>query len=177
MQDRGLQDRLLGFYEGSGTDDRGRRLDHIWGWDHGRLESVHDYIQWVFPTEQRSSVNPTAPLVTHDVRKAFADSADLRGRLRRSLAVMLDFYGLALEDTPEGPSVLRAPHYDQRRRFWQTAGNHNYLRITRILTSLRLLGLQEESRALLRCLVDIYESGGSRGIGRDAYEFWLGAAE
>jgi hypothetical protein len=171
------EDRLLRFYDGIGTDHRGRRLEDIWEWDHGRLESVHDYIQWVFPTGQRSSVNPSAPLVTDDVRGAFANSGELRGRLRRSLDVMLGFYGLRMDLQDDGPCVVRGANFDQRRRNWLTYGNHNHLRITRILTSLRLLGLQGESRAFLRCLIDIYESGGSRGISRDAYEFWRAAGE
>ena len=42
-------DPLLRFYRLEGTDARGRSLEEIWTWEAGRLEAVHDYIQWLFP--------------------------------------------------------------------------------------------------------------------------------
>ena len=42
-------DPIVTFYSG-GADDRGRTLEQILAWADDRLESVHDYIQWVFPT-------------------------------------------------------------------------------------------------------------------------------
>lgn len=168
-----MQSQILSFYNGDAGDHRGRRLEYIWTWDHTRLEDVHDYIQWLFPTARPSGVNPHAPLVTDEVRAAFATSSDLRGRLRRSFEVMLDFYGLRLEVSEDGTTVVRGENFDDRRRNWLTYGNHNHLRITRILTSLRLLGLPDEARAFLRCITDIYAAGGSRFISRDSYEFWL----
>jgi Opioid growth factor receptor (OGFr) conserved region len=85
-------DRIVAFYSG-GADDRGRTLDAILTWPDDRLESVHDYIQWVFPTAIPSGVNPFAPLVTSDTTAAFASSPTLTDRLRRALDRMLAFYG------------------------------------------------------------------------------------
>jgi hypothetical protein len=45
------------------------------------------------------------------------------------------------------------------RSGWITLGNHNHLRITRILKSLLTLGLQEEAVAFYDCLEDIYRAG------------------
>src|ERR1700724_1685605 len=39
---------------------------------------------------------------------------------------------------------------------WLTASNHKHLRITRILKSLRPLGLEAEAAAFFNCLADIY---------------------
>ena len=76
-------DPIVSFYSG-GLDDRGRRLDEILGWSDERLESVHDYIQWVFPTTTASGVNPHAPLVTSATVVEFAapDMRDHSFRLR-----------------------------------------------------------------------------------------------
>src|SRR4051812_48445824 len=86
-------DPIVMFYAG-GRDGAGRTLADILAWNDERLERVHDYVQWVFPTRQPSGVNPLAPLVTAVTSRAFAGDAALRGRLRASLDRMLTFYGL-----------------------------------------------------------------------------------
>ena len=48
---------LVKFYRGSGTDHAGRTLDEILTWDDAALESVHDYIQWLFPNPDASRAN------------------------------------------------------------------------------------------------------------------------
>ena len=48
---------LITFYRGSGTDHAGRRIDEILSWDDAALESVHDYIQWLFPLDEPSRFN------------------------------------------------------------------------------------------------------------------------
>jgi hypothetical protein len=172
----GPEERLLQFYDGTGTDDRGRRLEDIWSWEHPQLEAVHDFIQWMFPTRRPSGVNPLAPLVTDEVQQAFARSVRLRNRLRQSLIVMLDFYGLERRETEEGPSVARGAHFELRSRNWLTHGNHNHLRITRILTSLRILGLSEKAQAFVHALAGIYAAEGRHAIARRTWGMWRSAA-
>lgn len=43
------EDRIIGFYSGQQADHRGRQLHEIQSWPDGKLETVHDYIQWLFP--------------------------------------------------------------------------------------------------------------------------------
>jgi hypothetical protein len=145
-------DPLLRFYRLEGPDARGRLLSDIWTWDAGRLEGVHDYIQWLFPLAEPSAFNPDAPLVTAEVANAFRGDSELQARLRRSLALMLDFYGLTLTERDGGVTIARAPDFAAKSRGWLHAGDHNHLRLTRMLTSLRLLGLADHSRALHDCL-------------------------
>ena len=40
---------------------------------------------------------------------------------------------------------------------WLSPGNHNHLRITRILRCLTVLGLEAEAKAFFGCLSEIYE--------------------
>ena len=153
---RPADDALLRFYQLEGADTRGRTLAELWSWDAARLEDVHDYIQWLFPLPEPSAFNPRAPILTGHTMDAFRADAELRGRLLRSLTLMLNFYGLTLES--DGSATLgigRGPDFAAKSRGWLQAGDHNHLRLTRILTSLRLLGLADHSRALFACLAAI----------------------
>lgn len=172
-------DRIVSFYSG-GHDDRGRTLEAILSWDDGRLESTHDYIQWVFPTDVPSAVNPTAPLVTGQTVQAFASSPELRGRLRQALDRMLSFYGLARSGSDGGAVAIFVDdsRFASRAANWLHPMNHNHLRLTRILQCLWILGLRVEAKALQRCLLtDIAEGPGRNRITRDTREFWSGALD
>src|SRR5689334_16618561 len=90
----GIEDQLLAFYRGVGKDSEQRLLDEILRWDDRRLEICHDFIQWLFPTDEPSAVNADAPSVSPLHRAAFADEPLLRDNLSRSFERMLAFYGL-----------------------------------------------------------------------------------
>lgn len=70
----------------------------------------------------------------------------------RSLDVMLAFYGLERH----GNNIVRSKNFKKRSKWWITKNNHNYRRITRILKSLRLAGLDEYADALCEELSQIY---------------------
>jgi hypothetical protein len=163
---------LVRFYSGAAPDPRGRTLAAIWAWDDAALERVHDYIQWLFPLPEPSRFNDGAPLLTAADSAAFAARAELRDNLRRSLRRMLAFYGFALGD---GPRVTRAADFSTQAANWLNPQNHNFLRLTRILRALSLLGLGSEARALLAALEEVYRSGGAAAIGQRSLAFWQGA--
>ena len=144
-------DRLLRFYAGTGTDSRGRTIEDIWRFSPDDLEDVHDYIQWLFPLAEPSAFNPDAPLLDDDTIARFRADATLRERLARSLDVMLAFY--------------RGSHD------WLTPHNHNFLRLTRILTSLSVLGLESRARELLAYLEDIHRQHPTI-IGTTTLAYW-----
>ena len=166
-------DPIVSFYSG-GVDDRDRTVEQILSWPDERLENVHDYIQWVFPTTAPSGVNPYAPLVNRHTMKAFAERAELRDALRRSLDRMLAFYGLRRSTGAEGVRIeIDAARFAARSRVWLHPGNHNHLRLTRIMDSLAALGLEPEARALQNCLLkDVYEGPGRGLITRETADFW-----
>ncbi|MEO8260141.1 MAG: opioid growth factor receptor-related protein [Acidobacteriota bacterium] len=146
---------LLAFYRGDAPDWNGRRLDEIWSWPDERLEAVHDYIQWMFPLSVPSGANPGAPVLGPITREAFATTEALRERLDRSLRVMLRFYGLELMRTEGALQIARTAHFTGRARVWLSPGNHNHLRLTRIITSLGEAGLAVQAHALWDCLSQI----------------------
>ena len=143
-------DPIVAFYSG-GRDDRGRTIEQILAWDDDALEAVHDYIQWLFPLRRPSGVNPDAPLVTDVTARAFGADTRLTALLRRTFERMLHFYGLRAVPGAIEPDPVR---FAARARVWLHPGNHNHLRLTRIMASLAALGLRDEASALQRCLID-----------------------
>jgi hypothetical protein len=168
-------DNILDFYQGQSPDLSGRMIENIWSWDYQRLEYTHDYIQWLFPLKEKSQFNRSAPVLNDKVIQAFRSDAQLRLRLKKSLEVMLGFYGLECHELGNTDiEIAKSDEYLERKQEWIEAGNHNYLRITRILTSLRLLGLENYARAFFQCLNQIY-SEESKNIGSKTYAYWKSA--
>jgi Opioid growth factor receptor (OGFr) conserved region len=162
---------LVAFYRGEGRDHRGRLLSHIHQYAFDDLERHHDYIQWLFPLPEPSGANASAPLLSQDDIAAFEREEPLRNTLLKSFQLMLQFYGLELAGAGTGIGVRRSSSFDDRSRVWVTSGNHNFLRISRILRSLSLLGHGKYASALLECLEGIYEER-SRIIGTTTLEYW-----
>lgn len=143
-------------------------------WPDDTLEVEHDYIQWLFPTIAPSAVNRHAPLVTPATSAAFAGRADLRDSLRLSLDRMLTFYGLRRQTAAHPARVAMDERRIQDRvEQWLWPGDHNHLRLTRIMQSLASLGLPEEASTLQRCLLsDIAEGPGRDRITPDTLDYW-----
>jgi len=163
---------LLAFYSGEGKDGAGRRLDDIWRFSNAQLEENHDYIQWLFPLTERSAFNPDAPVLDAATIERFRADKSLRHNLDRSLEMMLGFYGLELS----GDRIVRAPSFAGRSSNWLLPSNHNFLRLTRILKSVFLLGLEQRAAQLFACLEDLYAINKSV-IGERTMAFWRRAIE
>ncbi|MBV8435795.1 MAG: hypothetical protein JO029_16050 [Candidatus Eremiobacteraeota bacterium] len=155
----------MAFYEGAAPDDRGRFLHDIVAFDDAALEYTHDFIQWLFPLRERSGANPDAPVLDDATVAAFASRSELRAALHRSLDRMLAFYGLAWN----ADRIVVSANFDARRG-WLTPGNHNHLRLTRMMVSLRTLGLTVQSVALHRCLTELAQTEG--GVTAATLRYW-----
>jgi hypothetical protein len=169
-----VRDQLMRFFAG-GVNNDGRSFDEILGWDDARLEMVHDYIQWIFPLPERSGANPWAPVLDHATIAEIRNSAEMQGRLRAAFLRMLAFYGFVLRDS----AVVEGPDFARASRNWLRAGNHNHLRLTRMLRSLRVLGLESEASALWQALRSLNEretTVGRRTITDETFAFWRRAA-
>lgn len=166
--------RIVRFYVGDGPDHRGRHLDQIQTQSDDALERNHDYIQWLFPLPERSGANPEAPTLSPDDMRAFAENDELRDNLLESLAVMLRFYGLEQVEGPAGLQIRRAPTFEMRSAVWLTLFNHNFLRLSRILRCLHLLGCDRHAAALFDCLQAIYREH-STIIGQETFRYWKAA--
>ncbi|MDQ6942344.1 MAG: opioid growth factor receptor-related protein [Candidatus Eremiobacteraeota bacterium] len=165
---------IVRFYEGTAPDSEGRYIEQILRFDDRALERTHDYIQWLFPTPQRSAFNPDAPPLDDSAIAEFRARPELQTALRRSLNRMLGFYGLEWD----GGAIRRGTSFGNHDG-WLQVGDHNHLRLTRILNSLRTLGDEEAARELFRCLATIYDDERRRGrtaISETTYCFWRDAA-
>lgn len=163
--------RAWRFYSGEGTDHRGRTLQQILAWDDAVLEDEHDFIQWLFPLMEPSGVNPDAPVLSPDEIQQFRASADFQARVVGAFRRMLRFYGLQMTEIGRAIRIEKAPNFSTRRKNWITPRNHNFLRVTRILKSLSLLGLPLYAAALLACLTELFAEDGHI-IGPVTFNYW-----
>lgn len=143
--------RITGFLSGESPDGEGRYLTEIQRWPDRELESVHDFIQWMFPLTEPSPVNPDAPVLDAETIAEIRARPELQEAVRASLESMRRFY--------------------EESTHWISPGNHNHLRITRILKCLKLVGLDLEAAAFFSYLEGIYAAAGPRITAR-SFEFW-----
>ena len=130
--------RLLAFLEGQGGDGRGRSLFDVLGFDDAALELNHDFIQWLFPLPEPSGAVPDAPVLTADDMQAIHDSILAQCALAAATDRMEAFY--------------------RRTNQWLRPHDHNHLRITRIIRSLRLLRGDAEADAFRDAVLAMVEA-------------------
>jgi hypothetical protein len=171
--------RILDFYRGELRHPSGVTIESIWGWSHDRLEHEHTYIQWLFPLRDPSRAVPGSPTITETEVREFNRDPALRDRVLRSFRLMLGFYGFTMgpaADAAGGVTIAPAPDSAVLSRSWLTPGNHNHLRITRILKSLCILGLRREAREWFAALQRVFVEHADT-IGSVTYDFWRKAVE
>jgi len=158
---------LVDFYRGAAPDYQGRILQTIWQWDYEKLEGVHDYIQVLFPLNERSQFNSRAPLLDEATIGQFQNDETIRANLLESFRLMLGFYGFRLDE--ESKAVLKADDFEDRAANWLVIGDHNHLRITRILKCLTLCGLGEYATAFLKALLEVADP---REVSDETVWYW-----
>lgn len=110
---------LIDFLNQTGPDAAGRSLDVVLALDDAALESRHDFIQWLFPLPEPSRAVPGSPVLTPQDQTAISGSATALANLAAAADRMTCFYA--------------------KTDAWLTPHDHNHLRISRIIRSLRLL--------------------------------------
>jgi hypothetical protein len=173
-----MNSRIVNFYLGADPDSQGRQIQQVWSWDYSELEYVHDYIQWLFPLTEASNFNRRAPILTESDIEQFRKSDKLKSNLLTSFKVMLQFYGLQCLENDNNLgnklNIIPSETFETRKQEWLNRGNHNHLRITRILKSLKLLGLEEYAQAFFQCLEQIYNLE-KDNIDPRSYQYWKNA--
>ena len=132
---------VVAFLEGEGPDARGRTLFDVLGFDDAALERTHDFIQWLFPLPEPSRAVPDAPVLSADEMQAVHDSILAQCAMAAATDRMEAFY--------------RATHG------WLRPHDHNHLRITRIIRSLRLLRGDAEADAFRAAILSMVEATGA----------------
>jgi hypothetical protein len=131
---------IVKFYRGERGNGNGHKLADILTWTDGALEMDHDWVQWVFPSNERSMLNGDAPTMTEQESRAFAQDAALRDAVRDSFVRFLDFLQFRLVEESNGEVVSVEPKDKENTPFWLRNFNHTMLRVTRLLKCLRLTG-------------------------------------
>lgn len=167
-----MTSRIIDFYRGTGTDDKGRTLNDIFDFSDKELESVHDYIQWLFPTFEISAYYPEAPIFTADSVMVFVKSGLIMDNARYAFDRIMQFYGMAYLDATNKQAVVR---YDFSNN-WVTRDNHNFLRLTRILKFLNIVSMNDEADALFAALCGVYAAQ-PEVVGKRTLKFWIEASE
>ena len=163
-----MQERLYEFLRGNKKNYNRKSIYDIWEYSLEELETDHHYIQWLFPLQKRSINNLLCPVVK-DIRD-IRDPEIIRN-MKKSFERMLEFYGLEYTDG----QVKETIYFKESLKRWCTPKNHNFLRITRILKSLKLFGLKKEAVAFFMKLRSIYRER-YRIIGKNTYLYWKEAA-
>ena len=145
---------LVNFLNGTGPDHQGRNLRDIWDLDDNAIEQTHDFIQWIFPLTEKSMSVPGVPTLSAEDVEAIRASEVARTNLEKSAQWYLGFL--------------------QRNDHWIKAYDHNHLRITRAIKSIRLLVSRETAEAFLNSVFDI---AGNRieTVGQTTISFWENA--
>lgn len=145
---------IIDFYNGE-RNKNGVTIDEVWNYEDSQLEHVHNYIQWLFPIVEPDYWNRDTPKLTQEDIDTFKNSVDLKVKLLISLEVMLEFWGLEMQYNYDSVSIFKSKRYELKSANWQTAKNHNFLRITRVIHSLNDIGLRKVSEEFLNCLMGL----------------------
>jgi hypothetical protein len=170
----GEQHSNLDFYQGRiRSRPNGDYIDKIhaeWLGNYELLEEHHAYIQWLFPIREHGMNVSAEPLTIHEAQAIRNDPLAL-ARVIKSYQLMLDFYGMKLNNEKTG-SVSRAAQFRPQYHNLNTSG-HNYLRITRIIKSLGELGFEHFQAPLVRHLLEeVLLHGQLLNAKRSALDYW-----
>lgn len=147
---------LHAYLAGLGGDNRGRLAGDVLLLPDEQLEQIHDYIQWLFPLPTRSAAQPDAPVLTEAEIDAIRADPRAAATLKQAEERMLRFY--------------------RQTNGWLTGHDHNHLRITRIIRSLKLLVGPDAAQRFHRTILSLHEAGGAPANAR-SLQFWTEAAQ
>ena len=145
---------IVAFLGGVGPDSHGRLLNDIWGFSDAEIERTHNFIQWLFPLAEASLSVPGSPTLTsHEIA-----ALRLSVAAKTSIVESADWYSAFLS----------------RHSHWKAKYDHNHLRITRAIKSLRSLVSEDEANRF-RDGVFVLLGDDTDLIGEKARSFWLTA--
>lgn len=143
--------KVLSFLQDTGPDHRGRFLSDILKFSDQQIESTHDFIQWIFPLDEPSSASPDAPVLEPGEIALIRKSSLAAHSLNASVQWFCD--------------------YLKRNKHWRVAHDHNHLRITRMIKSVRLLQGEPAANALRDRVLAIAEASKDK-ISQTSWDFW-----
>ncbi|MFL6845045.1 MAG: opioid growth factor receptor-related protein [Allosphingosinicella sp.] len=145
---------VVQFLQDTGTESRGQTIAEILALGDNELECRHDYIQWLFPLGEPSQAVPGSPVLDVSDIEVLTRSAVARRNLAAAADRMRRFY-------------LGNAH-------WLCPYDHNHLRITRIISSLRLLVGDNEADEFRKAMLEQVARSG-HPVNARSLAFWAKA--
>ncbi|MBR3517875.1 MAG: hypothetical protein IKN07_00400 [Lachnospiraceae bacterium] len=149
------------FFEGKEPDDLGRYLSKILRFGRIRMELTHNYIQRLFPLAEESRFSK-CDLITKEYITAFQKSILAQDGMRSAYQKMLWFWKL------DGEQYKNSIY-----RHWNTYNNHNHWRMSRVLKSLQLLGMEEEYKDFSMRIRWIIDHPKQYRVTGDTVKIWM----
>lgn len=129
---------ILQFYRNQRKNDYGQTIEDIMQYSYGEMEFDHNYIQLIFPSNEPSMCNVGSPVLTEAEAETFQSDPKLQETVTQSFIKFIGFLGLQFDGDVVSFRTDRENPYILFEKF-----NHNMLRVTRMLKSLRLVGLEK----------------------------------
>jgi len=162
--------QIESFYDCTGCDDKGRTFWEVISQSDKWFERCHDHVQWLYPLLTKSAYNPNAPLLTDEIINSLKANPVIQDNIIMAFYRIMNFYGLYRKD--QDTIDIFEPWFQNQT--WISPGNHNFLRITRVITSLRLLGFPKHAEMFRKCVLKIADSH-IEIIGETTKKFWTNA--
>ena len=143
--------KVLSFLQDTGPDHQGRFLSDILKFSDAQVESIHDFIQWVFPLNEPSGASADAPILEPGEVALIRKSSLAAHNLNESVQWFCAFL--------------------KRNDGWRVAHDHNHLRITRMIKSVRLLHGEPAANALRDKVLALAEASKDK-ISATSLEYW-----
>lgn len=143
--------RVVEFYRGEIPNQSGVTLEQMMQFTLGEMEMDHDYIQWMFPSNEPSMLNCDAPVLTKEESEIFKADPELQQKVLDSFYKFLNFLGLEASISESGTMWIEEIAPTESRpdpQWWMKSFNHNMLRVTRVLKCMRLTGHLDPALAL-----------------------------
>ncbi len=145
---------FITFLTREGNDFLGRNLQDIWDFSDEEIEQTHDFVQVVFP------INKPSRAVSHGV---YLDSEALIEQIKNNPEAKENIL----------KSAKRFLSFLARNTYWNQKYNHNQLRITRVIESLRLLVSNVEADKFYQSVLELIEEDNK--VNLDTLVFWKNA--
>ena len=134
-------------------DFKGRTLNDIWKFSDQEIENNHDFIQIIFPLNKPSqSVSHGHYLHNEEEINKIKQNENIQKNIIKSSLWFLSFL--------------------KRNHQWKNKYDHNQLRITRIIKSLRLLVSDNEADRFYKSILELL---GNAKVNNTTLEFWKNA--
>lgn len=145
--------KIYNFFAGTGTDHAGRTIENYLDMSNESLESIHDYIQWAFPTRQTSQCQAAnAPLLSDEAVELVQNDPKAQG----------NYYSM----------WTRITRFYMGTKHWLVDHDHNHLRITRIIESSAEMFDVDTAEYFLKIVLRLNMEAGAP-VNSKSIDFWL----